>query len=124
VKLEATDARAAWRELEGPLRERAEQVAAARDLEGARKPFETLSGHVHALLQRFGNPLPRPVHVAHCPMAAGRGATWIQEGGTIDNPYFGESMRQCGDFRGTVSPGASAPEAPPTGTTAPAPGGQ
>ncbi len=124
VKLEAADAQAVWRVLEGSLRERANEIAAAQDLEAARKPFETLSGHLHALLQRFGNPLPRPVHVAHCPMAAGRGATWIQEGDTIDNPYFGESMRQCGDLRGTVSPGAHAPDAPPSGSAEPAPGGR
>lgn len=126
VKLEANDAKQAWRPLERALQQQAQQVGRAEHLEGARGPFELLSGHVHRLLQRFGNPLGRPVRVAHCPMAAGRGATWVQEGDTIDNPYFGESMRQCGDFQDTVSPGAHVPPpqaTPPASTPAPPPGG-
>lgn len=38
----------------------------------------------------------RTITEAFCPMAD---ASWLQEGGTIANPYYGASMLTCGSFK-------------------------
>jgi len=59
------------------------------------------------LLRIFGNPMDFSLSVAHCPMARGsEGANWIQEGAKIENSYFGESMRSCGDIQDHLPPRA------------------
>ncbi|MEZ4321807.1 MAG: efflux RND transporter periplasmic adaptor subunit [Myxococcota bacterium] len=108
---------AAWAELAPELRGHAQHVARSPDLEGARAGFEPLSEAVEGLLRTFGNPLDAELHVAFCPMADdNRGARWVQQGQTIDNSYFGASMRQCGEIRSEIAPGGflpgSAPAAP------------
>lgn len=96
-----------WPGLAASLRKHAESVAAAGDLESARAGFEALSEAVATLVRHFGNPLDEPLHVAFCPMAFGsRGATWLQRGETIDNAYFGASMRTCGEVQHEVAPGS------------------
>jgi Cu(I)/Ag(I) efflux system membrane fusion protein len=101
---------ATWAELVPELRGHAQHVARSNDLEGARAGFEPLSEAVEALLRTFGNPLDAELHVAFCPMADdNRGARWVQQGETIDNSYFGASMRRCGEIRSEIAPGAFLP---------------
>ncbi len=96
-----------WRSLSADLRARAQRVAAATAIEEARSGFEALSGSVQELVERFGNPLGKPLMLAHCPMAFGsQGASWLQQGETIDNSYFGASMRSCGEVQSSVEPGS------------------
>jgi membrane fusion protein, copper/silver efflux system len=110
----------AWTRLAADLRQYAQPIAQASSLEIARGAFEALSAQVKTLLRRFGNPLERPVQVAFCPMAAGGGASWVQAGAEIRNPYFGKSMQTCGDFREKAAPHGYLPRpveralAPPT----------
>ena len=60
------------------------------------------------MIDRYGNPTDAPVRRAHCPMAFGdRGATWLQRGDAVDNPYFGDRMRTCGSIRALATPGDS-----------------
>lgn len=102
-----------WATLSVDLRSSGDSLGKAVDLEQARAVFEELSAQIEELVRRFGNPLDEPLHVAFCPMAFGsRGARWIQRGGAIDNAYFGESMRTCGEVRGAVAPGAYLESAP------------
>jgi Cu(I)/Ag(I) efflux system membrane fusion protein len=113
----------AWTELAGTLRAHATHVARSTDIEGARGGFEPLSTAVEGMLRTFGNPLDTDVHVAFCPMADdNRGARWVQQGETIDNSYFGESMRRCGEIRAEIGPGGFLPgqAAAPAGRPAPA----
>ena len=101
---------AAWDELADPLRSHAHHIARSSDIEGARAGFEPLSAAIEALLRRFGNPLDTELHLAFCPMAQGdAGASWVQQGKTIDNAYFGASMLTCGEIRAEVPPGAFLP---------------
>lgn len=98
--------RDAWRGLAATLRAHTIHVARATDIEGARAGFEPLSAAVEGMLRTFGNPLDVDMHVAFCPMADdNRGARWVQQGETIDNSYFGESMRRCGEIRTEIAPG-------------------
>lgn len=90
----------------------ARQVADAADVDAARAAFESATGATEDLLARHGNPLETPVRRAMCPMAFdNRGATWIQRGDVVDNPYFGDLMRTCGSIERTFEP-AEAPEPP------------
>jgi membrane fusion protein, copper/silver efflux system len=113
------EAKEAWPPLASELRMHAEHVAQATSLEIARGAFEASSARVTTLLRRFGNPLERPLQVAFCPMAAGGGASWVQDGTEIQNPYFGQSMLSCGEFREKAGaraylPQPAKPAPPPT----------
>ncbi len=115
---------AAWAELAPEMRGHAQHVARSKDIEGARAGFEPLSAAVEGLLRTFGNPLEAELHVAFCPMADdNRGARWVQQGETIDNSYFGASMRQCGEIRSEIAPGAFLPGATSATPSRPAPAG-
>jgi Cu(I)/Ag(I) efflux system membrane fusion protein len=99
-------AQAAWTAVAAELSGHAAHVGHADSLEAARGGFEPLSAAVETLLARFGNPTDQPLHVAFCPMARGNeGARWVQAGATIDNAYFGDAMRTCGDVTEAVAPG-------------------
>jgi Cu(I)/Ag(I) efflux system membrane fusion protein len=106
----AGDAQQAWQARVDLLRSNALAVKRANSLEDARGAFEPLSADVEHLLRTFGNPLDQSVHLAHCPMAnSNQGATWIQQGDTVDNAYFGAMMRTCGDLLADVPPGGFLP---------------
>ena len=120
VELPAS-ATAAWTEISAGLRGHGTHVARSADIEGARGGFEPLSQAAERMLARFGNPLDEPVRVAFCPMAMGNeGARWVQQGETIDNAYFGASMRTCGDIEETVAPGTYLDTAPAPAPPSPA----
>lgn len=85
------------------------------DIEHARADFEPMSNAVFMLVDQFGTPEGATVHVAYCPMAFDfEGADWLQRTTTIDNPYFGDSMLQCGEILRTIEPNPdhSAPHRP------------
>ncbi len=84
--------RALAEESEGELRETALRGAEAGDLATVRQTFVQLSGEIEKL------ELPRGYLVAYCPMAnEGKGASWVQKDGDIENPYFGSEMLSCGE---------------------------
>jgi Cu(I)/Ag(I) efflux system membrane fusion protein len=115
----------AYRPIAQHLRMHGGQAADATTLEALRGQFEPLSAMIAHLLRRFGNPMDEPLRLAHCPMAFDRGAEWVQSDETIDNSYFGPSMRTCGSIRETVEPGELLPDdpqaPPPALETAPPP---
>ena len=70
-------------------------IAPGKGAEAVRKAFENLGKYLlknKAALQGKKKGLV----VAHCPMAFGRGADWLQLGKDIHNPYYGSSMLGCG----------------------------
>lgn len=72
-------------------------IAALRD------GLPTLSGAVEAYLRTFGHDRPHAVVKVFCPMAFDdKGASWLQVGETVNNPYFGKKMLRCGEVRGTI----------------------
>ena len=79
-------------ELGKPLRE----IANASDLESARAAFSTLSASMWKTIKAFGGG-GKPVYHDYCPMALkNKGAYWISSAKEIRNPYFGDSMLDCG----------------------------
>ncbi len=98
-------AAASWAPIGADLRSHGRHVATASDLSVARQGFHGLSLATERMLTTFGNPLDTPVRQVFCPMAFDNtGATWIQEGTTVDNSYFGASMLTCGEVREQVDP--------------------
>jgi protein SCO1/2 len=69
------------------------------DLASARAAFGTLSDAMLSTAKRAGRPLDAGVKVAYCPMAR---KYWLQTGETLDNPYYGATMRTCGRFEAGI----------------------
>jgi hypothetical protein len=88
-------ARAPWSRADALLARALEALAAADDLEGQRGAFETLAGAITALAEAYG-PALEHVWEVHCPMAFERGASWLQDGPGVENPYMGDAMPRCG----------------------------
>ncbi len=114
-----------WKKHGAELREHAGHLATSGTMEEARGVFETVSRHIIHLLERLGNPLDSPVRLAFCPMAMGsKGAKWVQRGEVVDNSYFGDLMRTCGEIQSTIEAGSHLLIATPVAETSPAaPGG-
>lgn len=86
------------------------EVAKAADIAAQRAAYERASNALIAMVEAAGNPLPRIVYVARCPMAFdNRGARWLQDSSAIHNPYFGASMLSCGSVVAQYAPGARKP---------------
>ena len=84
---------ALWSELDTALR----AAVAATSLDDLRTAFGPLSEAVMAIESAVGHQGDR-VHVeVHCPMAYDdTGASWLQLGEVVSNPYFGSGMLRCG----------------------------
>jgi protein SCO1 len=65
------------------------------NLASARAAFGKLSDALLIAAKRAGRTLEPGLKVAYCPMAR---KYWLQTGETIDNPYYGATMRTCGRF--------------------------
>ncbi len=85
-------------------------LKAARAMDGKmldeqRKLFAPLSNSVIQMIQvcppskAFG----RQLFVAHCPMAFGTGADWIQTDTQIKNPFYSSEMKTCGEIKQTIA---------------------
>jgi hypothetical protein len=81
---------------EGALAKFATDVAAATDLDQARRSFGELSREYIALLGAKPDLDPGKTLVAfRCPMAEGY-KKWVQFGEPMRNPYMGKRMLECG----------------------------
>ena len=79
-------------ELGKPLR----MIASAADVKEARTAFSTLSESMWKAISAFGAG-GQVVYHDYCPMALeNKGAFWLSAGEEIRNPYFGDSMLECG----------------------------
>ncbi len=85
--------------VEGPVAAAAKAFERVTDLSSARTAFGTLSDAMLIDAKRTGRPLDAGVKVAYCPMAR---KYWLQRGQTIDNPYYGATMRTCGRFEAGI----------------------
>jgi protein SCO1/2 len=67
--------------------------AQVKDLAGAREAFGKLSDALIEHARAVDAALGDDVNVAYCPMAK---KYWLQQGATIQNPYYGKQMSDCG----------------------------
>jgi len=91
------DAHNAWMAQLAPLRDAGTKISGAENIAVAREAFESLTNVTLSVVRGFGVAAEQPLALVHCPMAFdNKGAHWLQIGENIRNPYFGESMLQCG----------------------------
>ena len=92
--------RTLWREEMSLLKGAIPRAAGAESIESLRSSFEALSNSMITIIREFGHDGASNLIEAHCPMAFNdAGASWLQAGRDIQNPYFGASMLGCGDVR-------------------------
>jgi hypothetical protein len=80
---------------EQPVMAAANRFERVTDLSSARLAFGALSDAMLISAKRTRGSLDPGVKVAYCPMAR---KYWLQTGVTIENPYYGATMRTCGRF--------------------------
>jgi len=73
--------------------------AEADDLATAREAFGPLSDAIIAYVHATNVTSTDHVNIAFCPMAR---KSWLQKGETIQNPYYGSTMHDCGRIVGAV----------------------
>ena len=79
------------------LTEAADAIVRTTDWDARRAAFSDLSNGMIELVRTCGNPGASSLHRMHCPMALDfEGATWLQIGEELRNPYFGAEMLRCG----------------------------
>ncbi|MEQ8357884.1 MAG: efflux RND transporter periplasmic adaptor subunit [Cytophagales bacterium] len=72
------------------------QIIEARDISQQREGFESLSNIMLQVAKTY--PIKGIYFQQFCPMANdGKGAYWLSENETIQNPYFGSQMIACGE---------------------------
>ena len=88
--------------LQADLRDVAAGLDPEADIEETRAAFAPLSETLAAAVRSFG--LPRAtVYELKCPMALGTGAHWLQDTQEVRNPYYGDSMLDCGSLVATLA---------------------
>ncbi|PWS27880.1 hypothetical protein DHW03_09920 [Pedobacter yonginense] len=87
-----------WMEQAALIKAKATELATAKDIKVQRKAFEGISYPMIKTLRsiKFNT---STVYVQHCPMAK---ASWLNEKESIENPYYGSMMFECGDVAETI----------------------
>lgn len=102
-----------WSELSGVAGSAATTLAATADIAAARTAFRDLANAVLDFEEAFGH-RGAATHVrVRCPMAFDNaGASWMQTGENVRNPYFGAAMYGCGAIEERLPPQSPARHAP------------
>lgn len=80
----------------------AAKITAATNIETQRTLFADLSNEMLAKVKAVGLQSGE-VYVEYCPMALNdKGASWLSNHKEIRNPYYGESMLECGEVKETL----------------------
>ena len=91
---------AVWKETASDLTPLAKQALTADGLAAKREAFHALSKAMLGVVRVYGVHDGATLYLMHCPMAFGNaGASWLQMGNTLTNPYFGAAMLRCGEQR-------------------------
>ncbi len=89
----------AWMTVFSELKQSTEMILKANDIEGSRRGFAELSEAMTDAVRRFGHGLTGKIVQIKCPMAFNnRGGIWLQNKEQVENPYFGSTMRRCGEL--------------------------
>jgi len=81
----------------------AAKITNATDIEKQRALFSDLSNEMIAKVKSAGLKSGE-VYVEYCPMALNdKGASWLSNQKEIKNPYYGESMMDCGEVKETLN---------------------
>ena len=78
------------------VEEAAKELATAADIKAARASFGRLTEAILGYAQTSGSEVGADVKLAYCPMAK---KSWLQKGEKVRNPYYGQEMLDCGEFK-------------------------
>jgi Cu(I)/Ag(I) efflux system membrane fusion protein len=107
MKLLEDPAHMAWMRYYKTLTKRTQEIMDTDTIEPARSAFITLSDVLYKVAKQFGTSGTQPVLRFYCSMAAdGKGAYWLQNKTSTENPYYGSAMFTCGEQVETVSSGS------------------
>jgi protein SCO1 len=88
------------------IRSAAAAIKVADGIGGVRAAFGRVGDEIFAYARAHPGSLTADVKVAYCPMLR---AYWMQRGDTIENPFYGQRMSDCGRFvQGLPPPRTSA----------------
>ena len=83
------------------IKEHADAIIKSADVDAERMHFAELSAHTYELVKAFG--AGKKVYYDHCPMAFNnKGANWLNESASIQNPYMGTKMPECGSVEQVI----------------------
>ncbi|RUL83558.1 efflux RND transporter periplasmic adaptor subunit [Tautonia sociabilis] len=93
-----------YREKASSVRESARALQ-GRELAEQRELFRSLSAGIISLAEALppSATVGEKLLIVHCPMS---GADWVQASPEVANPYYADSMKQCGEVTGTIEPAA------------------
>jgi len=92
-----------WMDISGEMDNQIKLVISSDNIEEQRIAFSGFSDQFHKAIKTFGL-MRKTVYYQFCPMAFdNKGAYWLSESKTIQNPYFGEKMMDCGETKETLN---------------------
>ncbi len=103
IKLFTDDAHKQWMDISGTLLNNIKLIESSVTLEEQRQAFAGFSDQFYIAIKTFAL-MGKTVYYQFCPMANNnKGAYWLSESKTIQNPYFGEKMMTCGETKETLN---------------------
>ncbi len=91
-----------WKGRQKAIRAALNQIMEAKNIDGQRKAFISLSKEMARAAKAFGG--GDALYLFFCPMANNdRGAYWLNDLEVVTNPYFGDMMLNCGSVVATIS---------------------
>jgi len=103
MKLLTDDSHMKWMDISGNLDKQIKLIAASGEIEEQRMAFSNFSNQFYKAVKTFGL-MGKTAYYQFCPMAfENKGAYWLSESKTIQNPYYGEKMMDCGETKETLN---------------------
>jgi hypothetical protein len=87
-----------WKSYADKLSFDSRHISESQSIDHQREHFASLSKNIYAVLKvfRINN---TPLYWQYCPM---KKASWLSDKQTIENPYYGKSMLDCGSVKETL----------------------
>ncbi|HWZ34827.1 MAG TPA: DUF3347 domain-containing protein [Mucilaginibacter sp.] len=89
---------ATWKNYADKLSFDSRHISESGSIDHQREHFASLSKNVYAVLKAFPYN-ESPFYWQYCPM---KKANWLSDKKTIENPYYGKSMLDCGSVKETL----------------------
>jgi Cu(I)/Ag(I) efflux system membrane fusion protein len=103
MKLLTGDAHMKWMDLSGNLDKQIKLIISSGKIEDQRMAFSEFSNQFYKTIKTFGL-MGKTAYYQFCPMAFdSKGAYWLGQSNSIQNPYFGKKMIDCGETKETLS---------------------
>ncbi|MEQ8518630.1 MAG: efflux RND transporter periplasmic adaptor subunit [Cytophagales bacterium] len=103
MNLFMADAHSHWMQQSTALNADLQHIQHLSDINAIREKFISISNSMIVIAESF-DPISSTIYIQHCPMAdSNKGADWLSQDLEIRNPYYGESMLNCGEIRKTIN---------------------